>query len=256
MAAPTTTRAWSIREINADNFDGLELKESVPLPNLGDHDVLVKIEAVSLNYRELAIPRVGSMVNYGAMETLLTLCCRAFILWHALYGLQSEAVRAGDWVLTQDTGGVSLAVIQFAVAAGATGVATTSSNDKVDALKKLGASHVINYREKSNWGEVARALTPKGLGFDHILEIGGAASIAQSLEGIRLGGVITIIGFLTSSYKQPALMEAPYHLCIVRGIFVGSEVQFEEIDRAIDSIKMKRVVESKILSFEQVKKAY
>ncbi|KAM0203180.1 hypothetical protein ACHAPA_009779 [Fusarium lateritium] len=333
MAAPTTTRAWSIREINADNFDGLELKESVPLPNLGDHDVLVKIEAVSLNYRELAIPRglypfamslpvvpgsdssgiaiaVGPKVSKipkgdrvctlfndlnqsgeitsegvgsglgGALDGTLrkygvfpehglvqapqslsaieasTLTCATLTAWHALYGLQSEAVRAGDWVLTQDTGGVSLAVIQFAVAAGATGVATTSSNDKVDALKKLGASHVINYREKSNWGEVARALTPKGLGFDHILEIGGAASIAQSLEGIRLGGVITIIGFLTSSYKQPALMEAPYHLCIVRGIFVGSEVQFEEIDRAIDSIKMKRVVESKILSFEQVKKAY
>jgi NADPH:quinone reductase-like Zn-dependent oxidoreductase len=64
MAAPTTTRAWSIREIDTNSFDGLELKESAPLPKLGDHDVLVQIEAVSLNYRELAIPRVSQRANY------------------------------------------------------------------------------------------------------------------------------------------------------------------------------------------------
>ncbi|KAK2925416.1 Polyketide synthase, enoylreductase domain [Fusarium oxysporum f. sp. vasinfectum] len=312
MATPATTRAWSIREIDTNSFDGLELKESVPLPKLGDHDVLVQIEAVSLNYRELAIPRGlypfamslpvvpgsdssgiavavgpkvtsiskvgsglggaidGTLRNYGvfpehglvqAPQSLSaieasTLTCAPLTAWNALYGLQSKAVRAGDWVLTQGTGGVSLAAIQFAIAAGATVVATTSSNDKVNALKKLGASHVINYRDTPNWGEAARALTPKGLGFDHILEIGGAASIAQSLKGIKLGGVITIIGFLTSSDKQPALMEALNHLCIVRGIFVGSKVQFEEMNRAIDSIKMKPVVESKIFSFEEVKEAY
>ncbi|KAJ4031206.1 hypothetical protein NW761_013273 [Fusarium oxysporum] len=333
MATPATTRAWSIREIDTNSFDGLELKESVPLPKLGDHDVLVQIEAVSLNYRELAIPRGlypfamslpvvpgsdssgiavtvgpkvtsiskgdrvctlfnelhqagditpdgvgsglggaidGTLRNYGvfpehglvqAPQSLSaieasTLTCAPLTAWNALYGLQSKAVRAGDWVLTQGTGGVSLAAIQFAIAAGATVVATTSSNDKVNALKKLGASHVINYRDTPNWGEAARALTPKGLGFDHILEIGGAASIAQSLKGIKLGGVITIIGFLTSSDKQPALMEALNHLCIVRGIFVGSKVQFEGMNRAIDSIKMKPVVESKIFSFEEVKEAY
>lgn len=59
MATPTSTRAWSLRETDPSNFDGLELKESIPLPKLGDHDVLVEIEAVSLNYRDLAIPRVG-----------------------------------------------------------------------------------------------------------------------------------------------------------------------------------------------------
>ncbi|KAF5691267.1 alcohol dehydrogenase [Fusarium denticulatum] len=313
MATPTTTSAWSVREIDPTSFNGLALKESVPLPKLGDYDVLVQIEAVSLNYRELAIPRGlypfamslpvvpgsdssgiavavgpkvtkiskgdrvytlfnelhqageitpegvgsglggavdGTLRNYGvfpehglvqAPQSLSaieasTLTCAPLTAWNALYGLQSKTVRA--------------------VAAGATVVATTSSNDKVDALKKLGASHVVNYREIPNWGEAARALTPKGLGFDHILEIGGAASIAQSLKGIKLGSVITIIGFLTSSDTQPALMEALNHLCIVRGIFVGSKVQFEEMNRAIDSIKLRPVVESKIFSFEEVKEAY
>ncbi|KAI1053809.1 hypothetical protein LB507_007485 [Fusarium sp. FIESC RH6] len=87
-----------------------------------------------------------------------------------------------------------------------------------------------------------------GLGFDHILEIGGAASITQSLKGIKLGDFITIIGFLTLSDKQPALMEAMNHLRIVGGIFVRSKVQFEEMNRAIDPIKIKPVVESKIFS--------
>ncbi|KAL6789117.1 NAD(P)-binding protein [Trichoderma sp. SZMC 28012] len=333
MSLPTTSRAWSVREIINDTFDGLVLENNVPLPKLGEHDVLIQVEAVSLNYRDLAIPRGlypfpmktpvvpgsdsagivlavgpkvtrvskgdrvctlfnehhqtspitpeavgsglggavdGTLRNYGvfgehclvkapsslnAVEAS-TLTCAPLTAWNALYGLQSKAIKAGDWVLTQGTGGVSLAAIQFAVAAGATVVSTTSTSDKADALKKLGASHVINYKETPNWGEAARALTPGGLGFDHILEIGGAASVAQSLKAIKLEGVITIIGFLTSSDKQPPLMDALNHLCIVRGIFVGSRQQFEEMNRAIDSAKIHPVVDSNLFSFEDIKKAY
>lgn len=185
-----------------------------------------------------------------------TLTCAPLTAWNALYGLESKAVRPGDWVLTQGTGGVSLSAIQFAVAAGATVVATTSSDDKAEALKALGASHVVNYSATPNWGEAARALTPGGLGFNHILEIGGAASIAQSLKGIKLGGVITIIGFLTSSDEQPPLMDVLNHLCIVRGIFVGSRVQFQEMNKAIDQAKIKPVVDPARFAFDQVKEAY
>lgn len=185
-----------------------------------------------------------------------TLTCAPLTAWNALYGLQSKAIKTGDWVLTQGTGGVSLAAIQFAVAAGATVVSTTSSASKADALKKLGASYVINYNETPNWGEVSKALTPGGLGFDHILEIGGAGSVAQSLKAVKLEGVITIIGFLTSSDKQPPLMDALNHLCIVRGIFVGSRQQFEEMNRAIDSAKIRPVVDPKIFGLDHVKEAY
>ncbi|KAI1053808.1 hypothetical protein LB507_007484 [Fusarium sp. FIESC RH6] len=90
-----------------------------------------------------------------------TLISAPLTAWNALYGLESKAVRAGDWVLTQSTGGVILAAIQFAVAVGATVVATTSSNDRFDALNTIGSCHVINYREIPNWGEAARELTPK-----------------------------------------------------------------------------------------------
>ncbi|KAM0485405.1 hypothetical protein ACHAPX_001391 [Trichoderma viride] len=333
MALPTTTRAWSIAEIKKDSFDSLVLKDNVPIPKLGERDVLVQIEAVSLNYRDLAIPkglypfavnlpvvpgsdsagivlatgpkvtkvakgdRVCTLFNEhhqtnpitseavtsgfgGAIDGTLreyavfgdhalvkapstlnaieasTLTCAPLTAWNALYGLQSKAIKAGEWVLTQGTGGVSLSGIQFAAAAGATVVATTSSKEKAEELKKLGATHVINYRETPNWGEVARSLTPEGTGFDHILEIGGPGSLEQSLKAIKLEGVITIIGFLAPSDKQPPLMDALNHVCIVRGIFVGSKQQFLEMNRAIDSNKIKPVVDSNIFSFEDIKKAY
>lgn len=183
-----------------------------------------------------------------------TLTCAPLTAWNALYGLKT--VKAGDWVLTQGTGGVSLSGIQFAAAAGATVVATTSTKEKAEELKKLGATHVINYRETPNWGEAARALTPGGNGFDHILEIGGPGSLEQSLKAIKLEGVITIIGFLAPSDKQPPLMAALSNVCTVRGIFVGSKQQFEEMNRAIDSNKIKPVVDSNIFSFDDIKKAY
>lgn len=203
-------------------------------------------------------PEHGLVLAPSSLDAIeaSTLSCAPLTAWNALYGLQSKAVKAGDWVLTQGTGGVSLAAIQFAAAAGATVVATTSSNDKLEALKKLGASFVINYKETPNWGEAARALTPGGLGFDHILEIGGAGSIGQSLKAVKLEGVITIIGFLAPSEKQPPLMDALNHLCIVRGVFVGSRQQFEEMNRAIDSAKIHPVVDPNMFSLDDLKEAY
>ena len=186
-----------------------------------------------------------------------TLTCAPLTAWNALYGLQSKAIKKGDWVLTQGTGGVSLSAIQFAVAAGATVVSTTSSLAKAEGLKRMGASHVINYRDTPNWGEVARGFTPGGLGFDHILEIGGATSIGQSLAAIKLEGVITIIGFLSSSEDtdksgQPVLMDALSHICTVRGIFVGSREQFLEMNKAIDKAKIQPVVDPKLFRIQRL----
>jgi NADPH:quinone reductase-like Zn-dependent oxidoreductase len=93
-----------------------------------------------------------------------TLPCAQPTAWNSLYGLTDRALRPGDIVLTQGTGGVSIAALQFAVAAGATVIATTSSASKAKKLKKLGAHHVINYKDNSNWGEEAMKLTPGGEG--------------------------------------------------------------------------------------------
>lgn len=112
-----------------------------------------------------------------------TLTCAPLTSWNALYGLVSKSVKPGDWVLTQGTGGVSLSAIQFAKAAGATVIATTSSEEKAERLKKLGADHVINYKKDPNWGETAKQLSRNKEGIDHIIEVGGPGSMAQSLKG-------------------------------------------------------------------------
>jgi NADPH:quinone reductase-like Zn-dependent oxidoreductase len=86
------------------------------------------------------------------------------------------------------------AVLQFAKAAGARVIATTSSAEKGETLKKLGADHVLNYKENPNWGEEAKKLTG-GVGCHHVVEVAGPSSLAQSLKAVRFEGVISIIGF-------------------------------------------------------------
>jgi len=157
-----------------------------------------------------------------------TLSCAAVTAWNALYGL--KPLTPGDIVLTQGTGGVSIFAIQFAKAAGATVIATTSSTKKAETLKKLGADHVINYIETPNWGEKAKELTPHGSGVNYILEVGGATTMAQSLKAIGIDGIITIIGLLGgNATEQPSFAEALFNICVVRGVLVGSRIQFEEM---------------------------
>jgi NADPH:quinone reductase-like Zn-dependent oxidoreductase len=90
--------------------------------------------------------------------------------------------------------------------------------------------HIINYKETSNWGEKAKELTSKQEGVSHILEVGGPTTMAQSLNAIKIDGVISIIGFLGGGTgKQPSFLDVLSHVCIVRGIYVGSRVQFEDM---------------------------
>lgn len=133
---------------------------------------------------------VAVPANLSLMEAA-TLPCAALTAWNALYGLESRALKPGQTVLTQGTGGVSIFAVQFAKAAGARVIATTSSAEKADQLKKLGADHVINYKETPNWGEQAKGLTPGGRGVEHVVEVGGPTTMAQSLKAIARDGVIS-----------------------------------------------------------------
>jgi len=154
-----------------------------------------------------------------------TLTCAGLTAWNALYG--SKPLAPGDVVLTQGTGGVSIFAVQFAKAAGATVIATTSSTEKAERLKQLGADHVINYKEVKDWGKEAKKLTPRGEGVDHVVEVGGPESIKQSFEAIKMGGVISVIGFVGGVEGGPGFLEPLMRICTVRGILVGSRVQFE-----------------------------
>lgn len=187
-----------------------------------------------------------------------TLPCAALTAWNALYGVSDKKLLPGQWVLTQGTGGVSIFAVQFAKAAGAKVIATTSSSEKAKLLEKLGADHIINYTETENWGSKAKELTG-GVGVDHVVEVAGPKSMAQSLASIKIDGVITIIGFVGGTTKdQPGFIDCLSHLCTARGILVGSRIQFEDMNRAIEANPeiLRPVVDSKVFKLEQLKEAY
>lgn len=184
-----------------------------------------------------------------------TLTCAGLTAWNALYGMKK--LMPGDWVLTQGTGGVSIFAVQFAKAAGARVIATTSSAAKADRLKSLGADHVLNYKEDVNWGESAKKLTG-GLGVQHVVEVGGPATMTQSLKAIAFDGIISVIGFIGGgkAESQPTFLEVLNNICTVRGVLVGSRHQFEEMNRAIEANNIKPVMDAKTFKLEEVKEAY
>ncbi|KAJ4301678.1 hypothetical protein N0V90_003771 [Kalmusia sp. IMI 367209] len=206
-------------------------------------------------FDEQGLVHIPSNLNFFEASTL---SCAALTAWNALYGLEgSRALKPGQTVLTQGTGGVSIFAVQFAKAAGARVIATTSSEKKVELLKKYGADHVINYKENPNWGEQAQTLSPGGLGIDHVIEVGGPTTMAQSLKAVKIEGVISIIGFIGGNTKnQPSFLDALNNLCTVRGLLVGSRRQFEEMNAAIEANDIHPVVDEKVFELAQLKEAY
>ncbi|PQE10253.1 alcohol dehydrogenase protein [Rutstroemia sp. NJR-2017a WRK4] len=203
-------------------------------------------------FNENGLVEMPSTLNYLEASTLP---CAALTAWNSLFGLRP--LKPGQTVLTQGTGGVSIFALQFAKSCGARVIATTSSASKAATLKSLGADHVINYKEVPSWGEHAKSLTPHGVGVDHILEVGGPNTMAQSLHAIKIDGVISIIGFLAGNAKeQPGFLDALMRICTVRGILVGSREQFEDMNRAIDANNIKPVVDEKVFTLEEAKDAY
>lgn len=204
------------------------------------------------NERRLAL----SPNNLTDIETA-SFVCSGLTAWNALYGYLP--IKPGSWVLAQGTGGVTMFAIQFAVAGGATVVATTGSKEKYDILKKMGVRHIINYREDPRWGETARKLTPGGLGFHHVIEVGGSITIAQSFEAVALGGVIDVIGFLTgqdNNEHSPSWISPLVRACTVRGIEVGSREQVHEMVAAIEAQNIRPIMDTEQFTLKQIKDGY
>jgi len=159
-----------------------------------------------------------------------TLPCAGVTAWRGL--VVKGQVKPGDTVLIMGSGSVSLFALQFAKVAGARVIVTSSSDEKLEKLKRLGADDLINYRSTPNWGEQAKALTD-GRGVDHVIEVGGPATLAQSMVACRLGGHIAVIGLLSGVMAEvniPALFSAQLR---VSGISIGSRADQEDMIRAI-----------------------
>ena len=169
-----------------------------------------------------------------------TLTTAGLTAWRAL--MADDSLKPGDTVLIQGTGGVSIFALQFAKMAGATVIATSSSDEKLERLKAMGADHVINYRKDPLWGETALGLTG-GRGVDHIIEVGGPATLEQSMIAIRVGGHISIIGILSG--VSGAMNFVPMLIKQVRlqGVLVGSRSQQQDMVRAINANGMRPVID-------------
>jgi NADPH:quinone reductase-like Zn-dependent oxidoreductase len=169
-----------------------------------------------------------------------TLPCSGVTAWRGL--VVQGRVKPGDTVLVMGSGAVSLFALQFAKAAGARVIATSSSEQKLEKLERLGADDLINYKATPNWGERARALTG-GRGVDHVMEVGGPTTFAQSIAACRLGGHIALIGVLSGFVAEmpiPVLFSAQIR---VSGISIGCRADQEDMIRAIEVNRLKPVID-------------
>lgn len=178
--------------------------------------------------------------NHLSHEQAATLPCAALTAWHALVDI--GRINAGDTVLTLGTGGVSLFALQFAKMHGARVISTTGSPDKIERLRQLGASDVIDYKQTPEWAEAVRKLTG-GRGVDHVVEVGGAGTLPQSIAAVRLAGTVTLIGVLSAANQGFNPTSILMKGVRVQGIFVGSRAMAEAMHRAMEHHRTEPIVD-------------
>lgn len=326
MAIAKQMKAW---QLHAFGLENLKLGTAeVPAP--GPNDLLIKVGAVSLNYRDKAIvdgiyekdmipiplipvsdaagtvvkigekvtrfnlgdrvtshlyskwiegepapnepdfcfgaPLPGGLAEYmiihedsavAAPKTLSdeeasTLPIAALTAWYALvtYG----NLKAGETVVVQGTGGVSIFGIQIAHALGARVIATTSSDKKGQLARALGADEIINYVTTPDWPREVLKLT-NGKGADQLLEVVGGNGLNESVQATKVAGHISLIGFLRGQKADLDLMQVLFRQTNIQGIAVGSRTSFEDMNKAFDACKIKPVIDT-IYPFEKAKEAY
>ena len=308
--------------------DGLKLVERTQ-PEPGDHDVVVRFKAASLNYRDLVVLRgqydrnpvpgriplsdgagevaaVGPAVTKfqvgdrvaacffqgwpagrlkaemhrtalgGSIDGVLveqakfredglvhlpenysfeegaTLPCAAVTAWQSLI-VRGQLVP-GETVLLLGTGGVSIFGLQIAKAAGAKVIITSSSDEKLERARKLGADEIINYKTTPDWGKAAANLAGND-GVDHVIEVGGAGTFLQSVRACRFGGKIGLIGILSGREPQTEIFPIVTKSATIFGIYVGSREMFEGLNRALEQSRIRPVID-KVFPFGSAREAY
>ncbi len=171
-------------------------------------------------------------------EEAATLPCAAVTAWTAL--VTEGGVTAGDQVLVQGTGGVSIFALQIARMLGATVIVTSSSDEKLQRALELGAAHGVNYKETPKWSKKVRALS--GGGVDHVVEVGGAGTLAQSLAAVRVGGTISVIGVLSGVATELSVIPLLMSYVRLQGILVGHRESFEALCRAVAAAELRPVI--------------
>lgn len=181
-----------------------------------------------------------------------TLPCAALTAWHAL--TLPRPVMAGETVLLLGTGGVSVFAQQFCAVMGAKTIVTSSSDEKLARMKALGANQTINYRSTPDWDAAVIEMTG-GVGVDRVVEVGGPGTFDKSVNAVRVGGVVGLIGILTGIAGQASPTAIMRKSVTVRGIYVGSRAMFADMNKAIEAHGIRPVVDQ-TFSFETAKDAY
>jgi len=203
-------------------------------------------------YAVLEEDGVVKIPQHLSLEEGATLPCAAVTVWNAM--TEHARLKAGDTILLQGTGGVSIFGLQFAHAMGIRAIITSSSDAKLARAKTLGAAFCINYKTTPDWEKAAMQFTG-GVGVDHVVEVGGAATLTRSFGAIRAGGKITMIGGLSGGATElnPGLIFS--RRANVQGISVGSTQMFQATARAIEVNAIKPVID-KVFAFADAQAAY
>jgi len=224
------TKGWTIGDrVTARFFP--DWLYGAPTPETMDGVMGGGLQGAAQDYIVLPAHAVSRSPSNLTDQEAATLPCAALTAWRAL--VVECAVRPGESVLIQGTGGVSLFALQFAKAAGARVVITSSSDEKLRRARLAGADLAVNYNRTPNWGAEVRRLTG-GRGVDHVVEVGGAGTLEQSSEAIRFGGAIALIGRLSdgaNGLPVPVIFSRNLRLF---GVTVGNRTHFEEMVRAIE----------------------
>jgi NADPH:quinone reductase-like Zn-dependent oxidoreductase len=176
-----------------------------------------------------------------------TLPCAALTAWHAL--VDHGRLRAGETVLVQGTGGVSIAGLQIARAFGARVIATSSKPEKLERLRALGASETVDYRADPEWGKTVRALADR-IGVDQVLEVGGPGTLAQSLRAVAPGGTVHLIGVLGGATERFDVLPAVMNEVRLQGIMVGPRESLEALCRAFVASRLEPIVD-RVFAFDE-----
>lgn len=205
--------------------------------------------------RELAVfsqDGVSKVPDFLTDHQVATLPCAALTAWRSLFN--DADLQAGDTVVLQGTGGVSIFGLQFAKAAGFRTVITSSSDEKLERAKALGATHTHNYRTEEEWSKTVRAATG-GRGADFVMEVGGAKTLQESLKSVRIGGHISIIGVLSGAAEPLQFGWLIATSARLQGVSVGSREMFEDMCRAIELHQIQPVVD-KVFPMSQSVQAF
>jgi NADPH:quinone reductase-like Zn-dependent oxidoreductase len=208
------------------------------------------LDGVLREYGAFAENGLIEVPKHLSFDEAATLPCAAVTAWNAL--VDGGHLKAGETVLTLGTGGVSIFALQFAKMHGARVIATSSSDEKLARARKLGADETINYKKTPDWDKEVARLTD-GIGVDHVVEVGGAGTLAKSVGAVRIGGHVALIGVLASGggFNPISVLMKSVR---IQGVFVGSRRMFDEMNRAIVANGLRPVID-KVFPFDNVREA-